>query len=104
DLVIDIYELSETLPATETYGLKSQLQRAAVSIPANIAEGYGRIHRGDYVHHLSFARGSLAEVETLLTIAVRLEFVSRENAKETWDMMQDVGRMLSRLVQSLEKK
>lgn len=101
DLVVGAYKLTDLLPETEKFGLRSQLQRASVSIPANIAEGYGRVHRGDYVRHLSIARGSLAEVETLLAVSVRLEFVSRDAVKETWDLTQDVGRMLTRLIHSL---
>ena len=79
DLVEAVYVLTATFPASERYGLASQLQRSAVSIAANIAEGYGRSHRGDYLHHLSISRGSLMEVETHLTLAVRLKLASRED-------------------------
>jgi four helix bundle protein len=61
DLVVESYRLSRLLPKSEVYGLGSQLQRAAVSVPANIAEGQGREHLGEYVHHLSIANGSLME-------------------------------------------
>jgi len=102
DLVVSVYRLSGELPATEKYGLASQLQRSAVSIPANIAEGYGRSHRGDYIHHLSIARGSLAELETHLTLVVRLGFVAREGVLETWNLAQGVGQMLTKLAKSLD--
>jgi len=104
DMVVMVYELTRELPAEEKYGLMSQMQRSAVSVPANIAEGYGRVHRGDYVHHLSIARGSLAELESHVTIAVRLDFLPREKATMLWNMMQDVGKMLSRLIRSLQRK
>ena len=104
DLVLTAYALSKKLPSKERFGLTSQLQRAAVSIPANIAEGYGRIHRGDYVHHLSMARGSLAELETHVTIAVRLGFIERDEAMEVWNLSQEVGKMLNKLVQSLDRR
>ena len=103
DLVEGVYVLSQRLPSQERFGLTSQLQRSASSIPANIAEGYGRIHRGDYVHHLSLARGSLMELETHLTIAVRLKFVSRDDALPVWNQSQNVGRMLTSLIRSLQK-
>src|SRR5690242_3428082 len=65
ELLKQSYAIARCLPAEERFGMASQLRRAAVSVPANIAEGHSRVHRGDYVHHLSIARGSLAEVETL---------------------------------------
>jgi len=101
DLVESTYRLSAQLPDEEKYGLKSQVQRAAVSVPANIAEGYGRLHRGDYIRHLSIARGSLMELETLVTLTVRLGFVRRDEATVLWDQAQSVGKMLRRLIESL---
>ena len=101
ELVEAVYRLTKGFPATERFGLASQLQRAAVSIPANIAEGYGRTHRGDYLHHLSIARGSLAEIETLLLIALRLEFIARKEIRPTWTTSQRVGQMLTKLIASL---
>jgi len=101
DLVVVAYETSRAFPSEERFGLASQLRKAAVSIPANIAEGYGRMYRGDYVRHLSIARGSLAELETHLAIAVRLDFITREDAMPCWDLSQEVGKMLTRLMQSL---
>jgi len=104
DLVVEVYRLTRTFPSEEKFGLTAQSRRAAVSIPANIAEGYGRTHRGDYLRHLSMARGSLTELETHLTLAVRLEFVTRDQAMSSWDLCQEVGRMLNKLIRSLEPK
>ena len=101
-LLVSVYQLAATFPGEERFGLANQIKRAAVSIPANIAEGYGRVHRGDYVHHLSIAKGSLAELETLLTIAVRLDFVEREETMESWDVAQEVGKMLIKMIPSLQ--
>ncbi len=104
DMVVAVYELTSDFPAQERYGLTNQMQRAAVSVPANIAEGYGRLHRGDYIHHLSIASGSLAELETHITLAVRLGFVERELAAAVWNMTQEVGKMLSGMIRSLQEK
>ncbi|NLF58104.1 MAG: four helix bundle protein [Candidatus Hydrogenedens sp.] len=104
DMVVSVYEVTAEFPAQEKYGLASQTQRAAVSVPANIAEGYGRVHRGDYVHHLSIARGSLAELETHVTIAARLGFIQRDKALNLWNMTQETGRMLTSMILSLQGK
>jgi four helix bundle protein len=101
DLVTEIYQLTRPFPHEELFGLTSQTRRAAVSVPANIAEGYGRIHRKEYLHHLSIARGSLMEVETHLQIAVRLTYLSREQGAQIWSLLQEVGRLLNGLIRSL---
>jgi four helix bundle protein len=101
DLVVVSYEVAKRLPHHENFGLISQIQRAAVSIPANIAEGHGRRHRGDYVHHLSMARGSLLELETHLLISVRLAYVHSEDIRTILGLTDEVGRMISGLIQRL---
>ncbi len=102
DLVMAVYALTDRLPANEKYGLISQMQRCAVSIPANIAEGYGHTHRGDYLRHLSIARGSLSELETHLCIVERLGYQNHEDNEEIWRLVQDVGMMLTRLIAALD--
>ncbi|HET7604377.1 MAG TPA: four helix bundle protein [Gemmatimonadales bacterium] len=92
------YAVASSLPSYEIYGLAQQLRRSAVSIPSNIAEGHGRIHRGDYVHHLSVSRGSLAELETQLELAWRIHAASVEPAQGLAD---EVGRMLNTLISRL---
>lgn len=101
-LVEEIYGLSRALPSEERYGLTSQMQRAAVSVPANIAEGYGRSHRGDYLRHLSVARGSLMELETLITVAVRVKLLERDAVRPVWSQCQQVGKMLTQLTRKLQ--
>ncbi len=96
-----VYELAKTLPDTERFGLISQMQRAAVSVPSNIAEGYGRGGR-DYRRHVLIARGSLLELETQMELSVRLKLADREAVVPVWPFGQDVGKMLTRLAQSLD--
>jgi len=104
DLVVASYELVKRLPPQEKYGLVSQIQRAAVSVPANIAEGHGRRHLGDYLHQLSVANGSLRELETHLLIANRLSYLKISEIEPVLAMTTDVGRMLTALTQRLKMK
>jgi four helix bundle protein len=104
DLVVDCYRLAETFPKTETYGLVIQLQRAAVSVPANIAEGQGRNHTREFINHLSIAYGSLMEVETHLQIAARLNYIEDKSLERLLEKSSEIGRMLNGLMQSLYRK
>jgi four helix bundle protein len=99
-----VYLLTRTFPAEERYGLTSQMRRAAVSVPSNIAEGYGRSHRGDYVHSLSYARGSLVELQTQLILAGRLQYVSKVSAGAAWIQSEIVAKMLTRLMMRLTRE
>jgi four helix bundle protein len=103
-LVVHVYQLSMKLPKSETYGLMSQMQRAAVSIPANIAEGHARRHTGDFIHHLSIAIGSVAELETHLEIAMRLGFLSSAETQEAQSQCSEIARMLFGLIQKLRQR
>lgn len=100
DLVDAIYELSARFPEDEKYALTSQIRRAAVSVPSNIAEGHGR-QRGDYARHLVIANGSLKEIETQIIIAGRQNYITREETQPAWHMCQEVGKMLLALIKSL---
>jgi four helix bundle protein len=102
DLVVKSYEVTKPFPQTELYGLVSQIQRAVVSIPANIAEGHGREHLGDYMHHLSMANGSLMELETHFLLAERLGYLKVESLNRLLDQTAEVGRMLAGLIRSLK--
>ena len=102
DLVVTSYEVTKQFPQTELYGLVSQIQRAVVSIPANIAEGHGREHLGDYIHHLSMANGSLMELETHFLLAERLGYLKVESVNRLLDQTAEVGRMLAGLIRSLK--
>jgi len=104
DLVVRSYELSKRFPPSETYGLAAQIQRSAVSVPANIAEGHGRRHLGDYLHHLSVANGSLKELETHFLIAKRLGLLKVEDVESVLAMSEELGRMLAGLGRALRNK
>ncbi|HEX5733836.1 MAG TPA: four helix bundle protein [Blastocatellia bacterium] len=104
DLVVDCYNIASQFPKTEAYGLTSQLQRPAVSVPANIAEGRGRSHTKEFLNHLSMAYGSLMEVETHLLIASRLCYIDGPSLEKVLNKSGEIGRMLNGLIQSLNRK
>ena len=103
DLVDIVYRSSATWPASETYGLSSQARRAAVSIPANIAEGLGRNGRREYAHHLGIAYGSLCEVETLMIVALRQNYVSEDALQRLLGCSAEVGKLTNGLLRSLNQ-
>jgi four helix bundle protein len=104
DLVVESYKVVSLLPKNEVYGLATQIQRAAVSIPANTAEGHGREHLGDYLHHLSCANGSLMELETHFLIASKLSYVSEAQLESALKSTSELGRMLAGLIRKLKAR
>ena len=104
DLVVECYRLTKRFPKEETYGLTNQLQRAAVSIPANIAEGQGRQHTKEFLHHLSIAYGSLLELETHIQIAGRLQYLAAQEVTSVLDQTGRVGRMIHGLRKALQSR
>ncbi len=96
-----VYRLTSNFPAAEKFGLTAQLRRAAVSVASNIAEGYGRASRGEYVQFLGHARGSTAEIETQLIFARELGFGTKTELAHTEDLVQEVGRLLTLVMRSL---
>ena len=104
DLVEEVYRLTHGFPAHEMYGLKSQMQRAAVSVPSNIAEGHTREHRKEYLHHLSMAQASLAELETQIEIAARLKYFSPGQLSQILERIVSLGKQLYALRNALTKK
>jgi four helix bundle protein len=92
-----VYAAAKQMPKQEEYRLTSQMLRAAVSIPANIAEGNARASRKEYAHFISIALGSAAELETLLLLAQRAQFLSADSVNALTETLDHVGRMLNRL-------
>jgi four helix bundle protein len=101
DLVKEIYRVTQEFPKEEIFGLTSQLRRAAVSVPSNIAEGQGRLTEKEFRQFLGNARGSLAEVETQIIIANDLDFINDQDFKNLSAMITEVGRVLNGLISSV---
>ncbi len=103
-LVKACYILTRAFPRDEQFGLTSQIRRSAVSVPANVAEGYGRGTRKDYVRHLMIAQGSLKELETHLIIAAEVGCISQAEAAPVLDHCDQLGRGLGALIRSHRAK
>ncbi len=102
DLVPMAYRMTRSLPKHEQYALADQIRRSVVSVPANIAEGQARRHTREFVQHLSIARGSLAELHTLLLVAERLQYLKREELATIEEAIVDVRMPLSGLINRLQ--
>ena len=98
DMVLKVYELTKTFPRDEIYGLTSQMRRAAVSVPSNIAEGKGRHSQKELIQFLFHARGSLLELETQNLIAERLGYLDQPKATNLKESSSEVGRLLNGMI------
>jgi len=103
NLAVAAYKLTAVFPKEETYGLTAQIRRSGSSLPANIAEGYGRESTGAYVQHLRIAQGSLKELETHLLLAERVGLAGMAALAPLLEKSEVVGKMLRNLIRSLEK-
>jgi len=97
DLVVTVYEITETFPQSEMYGLTSQIRRAVIAIPSNIAEGYLRRHTKEYAQFINVAYASGAELETQLEISFRLHYISQSKYQEILEKIVEVMKMLNKL-------
>ncbi len=104
DLVLEIYGITQTFPQHEKFGLVSQMNRAVVSVPTNIAEGWGRSSRPNYLQFLRISRGSLMELETLLIIASKLSYIENIIFERISNLIDNTGRILQGLIKSLQEK
>jgi len=100
-VVKDMYKLTEKFPKQETYGLISQMRRAAISIPSNVAEGFRRYHNKEYRQFLYISLGSCAELETQITIAKELEYIPEAREVELLEELDHLCRMISNLIKKL---
>ena len=103
-LTLEVYKLTSAFPDSERYGLSNQLRRASVSVASNIAEGYGRSTRGEYLQFLGHSRGSNSEVETQLIISRELGFSSKELIVSAEETCSEVDRMLNSMMKTLQSK
>ncbi len=103
-LVGEVFRVSEFFPKQQVYVLAAQMQRAALSVPSNIAEGQGRGSTRDFVHFLEIARGSLFELETQLVVAFNLGYIRENHSESLLDNCAEVGRLINGLIQSLENR
>jgi four helix bundle protein len=104
ELCLEIYKLTKIFPDDEKYGLTSQMRRSAVSVPSNIAEGYGRKTTFEYIHSLYIAYGSICELETQILLSIDLDYITPGKAIEARDRLSEVERMIKALIKSLENK
>jgi four helix bundle protein len=102
DMVVDIYKLTGKFPRNESFGLASQIQRAMVSIPSNIAEGHARGTSREFHHYLSITLGSTAELETQLIIAAKLDYLELTTANEMLERVDKLGKMIRALKSRLK--
>ena len=102
ELTLLIYRITKTFPKDELYGLTSQIRRASISIPANIAEGRVRGTRKDFVHFLTFSLGSVAELETHLFISKQLSFIKEVDYNKATALLIEIGKMLNAMISKLE--
>ena len=100
-LVTEVYSLTSAFPADERFGLTNQMRRAAISVPSNIAEGWGRNSNGYFIQFLNIAKGSLYELETQIMISQELDFAKPDQVIS--DLILEVGKMLNVLIKKLEK-
>jgi four helix bundle protein len=103
-VVKQVYLLTEGFPPSELYGLTSQMRRAAISIPANIAEGWGRRYTAEFIHFLRQANGSRTELETLLMLSVEINLCPQEAAQAILEELQILGKQLNNLERSLRRR
>jgi four helix bundle protein len=104
DLVVDVYRITQSFPSEEIYGLTSQMRRAAVSIPSNVAEGHTREHSREFLNFLSIAQGSLAELQTQVEIAGRLAYLTPEETAAALEQAASLARQLYALRNAVARR
>jgi four helix bundle protein len=104
EVAVQCYSVTKSFPTSELYGMTSQLRRCSTSIAANIAEGYGREHRGSFIQFLRIAQGSLKEFETHIILSGRLGLMAEKNVVQLLEQADELGKMLRALIRNLQRK
>ena len=104
ELVTEIYKMTKTFPKEEIYGLASQIRRCAISVPSNIAEGYGRRSTDDYLRFLRIAISSLYEIQTQIEIALNLKYLPDNKFQQIYESTREIERMLSSLIKKIKER
>lgn len=104
DLIVEVYHLVKLLPKSETYALSDQMRRAVISIASNIAEGQGRDSTREYARFLNISRGSCFELETQLNACVLVEYLTEDETKKAFDILEEIGKMLNTMLNKLNLK
>jgi four helix bundle protein len=104
ELAVECYRATKPFPASETYGMTSQIRRSSASVAANIAEGHGRENTASFIQFLRIAQGSLKELETHLVLSQRVELMSPDDTGPLLGRSEEVGKMLRSMVRSLQRK
>ena len=102
-MVTEVYSITKSFPKEELYGLVSQIRRSSVSIPSNIAEGYGRRSTNEYLRFLQISIGSLYELQTQLEISLSLDYISKQIFEKVYEQTREIERMLSSLINKVDK-
>lgn len=103
DLSVSVYDETQSFPKEEAFGMTSQIRRSAISIPSNIAEGFGRSSQADFARFLKISSGSLYELQTQLEICRRINYISAEQFESLWNLSIEIEKMLSSLISKIQK-
>ena len=98
DMTAMLYQLVKKLPKEETYALSDQMRRAAISVPSNIAEGFGRSSTKEYLHFLFISYGSICELETQLILSSRINYLSKNETQPVMDLLSEIGKMINAII------
>jgi four helix bundle protein len=101
DMTVMLYRIVKNLPKEEIYSLSDQMRRAAMSIPSNIAEGFGRNSTKEYIHFLYITKGSVCELETQLMLCVKIKYLTETEIQPIMDLLDEIGKMITTIIKTI---